>query len=102
MRFPASWRASLDAHRCLIVSPFTKTHRRVTAELAEERNSFVAGLAKEVVVLHAHPGGRIDRQFRELISNGSSVWTLDLPENSAIIQAGARPATLDALGRILH
>jgi hypothetical protein len=97
MRVPVSWQAGVDAQRVLLVSPFTNVHRRVTANLAEERNNLVAALAKEVVVLYANPGGRIDRLCRELMASGNTVWTLDLPDNAAIIQAGARPSTPDAL-----
>lgn len=102
MRAPASWRVGIDAKRVLVISPFSKVHRRVTSELAEERNNLVAALAKEVVVLHANPGGRIDRQCKRLIAKGDTVWTLDLPENASIIQAGARPATPDALVEFLR
>jgi predicted Rossmann fold nucleotide-binding protein DprA/Smf involved in DNA uptake len=102
MRFPASWRVGLDAQRCLVVSPFTKIHRRVTSELAEERNNLVAALAKQVVVLHAQPGGRIDRLCRKLMAEGKTIWTLDLPDNDAIVGAGARPGTPEALVQILQ
>jgi hypothetical protein len=102
MRVPATWRAGINAQRVLVVSPFTNAHRRVTASLAEERNNLVASLAEAVVVLYANPGGRIDRLCRELMANGVTVWTLDLPDNAAIIQAGARPATPDALVQILR
>jgi predicted Rossmann fold nucleotide-binding protein DprA/Smf involved in DNA uptake len=99
MRLPASWRAGVDAHQVLVVSPFTNVHRRVTANLAEERNNLLTALAEEVVVLHASPGGRIDRLCRRLMANGNTVWTLDLPDNAAIIQAGARPSTPEALAQ---
>jgi hypothetical protein len=83
------------------LSRLTNVHRRVTAKLADERNNLVASLAKEVVVLHANPGGRIDQLCRELMANGNTVWTLDPPDNAGIIQAGARPATPQALAQIV-
>lgn len=100
MRFPSSWCAGLDSQRCLVISPFATPHRRVTSELAEERNGLVAALAKEIAVLHAQPGGRIDRLSRDLIAKGRVVWTLDLPENAALIKAGATGATLDAIAAL--
>ena len=99
MRVPASWRAGIEAQRVLVVSPFTAVDRRVTSDLAEERNNLVSALAYEVVVLHASAGGRIDRLCRELLANGNTVWTLDLPDNAVIIQAGARPASPEALAQ---
>jgi hypothetical protein len=102
MRVPPTWRAGINVQRVLVVSPFTNAHRRVTSNLAEERNNLVASLAKAVVVLYATPGGRIDRLCREMMADGGTVWTLDLPDNADIIRAGARPATPDGLGQILH
>ena len=93
MRMPATWRPGIDARRVLVISPFVKQHQRATAALARKRNSLVVGLAKETVILHASPGGQIDRLCRELIASGSNVWTLDLPENANAVKAGARPTT---------
>jgi predicted Rossmann fold nucleotide-binding protein DprA/Smf involved in DNA uptake len=97
MRVPATWRSGVHARRVLIVSPFTNFHRRVTANLAEERNNLVAALAKEIVVLHANAGGRIDRLSRTAMANGNTVWTLDLPDNADLIRAGAQASTPEAL-----
>jgi predicted Rossmann fold nucleotide-binding protein DprA/Smf involved in DNA uptake len=97
MRVPASWRVGIDAKRVLVISPFSKVRRRVTADLAEERNHLVSVLASAVVLLHATPGGRLDRLCKQLIAKNVTVWTLDLADNSAMIQAGARPATAEAL-----
>lgn len=99
MRVPAAWRSGIDARRVLVISPFDGGHRRATAALAQERNRLVGALAKEVVVLHANPGGRIDRLCRELVTGGGRVWTLDLPENAAAVQAGARPTTFAEFAR---
>jgi predicted Rossmann fold nucleotide-binding protein DprA/Smf involved in DNA uptake len=93
MRVPSAWRSGIDAQRVLVVSPFVRLNRRATAVLAQERNNLVCSVATEVVILHANPGGRIESLCKELVADGSTVWTLDLPENTLAVQAGARPIT---------
>ncbi len=95
MRIPPPWVEGIKAGRVLVVSPFDEPARRVTSDLAARRNQFVAALAQEVMVLHANPGGRIEGLCHELATAGAPVWTLDLPENAAALQAGALPTTLE-------
>ena len=63
-RVPPEWKAPLAAGRLLILSAFTATASRVTAELAARRNKFIAGLADEVHIVHATPGGRLASLLR--------------------------------------
>lgn len=93
IRLPRTWQTGIDGQRVLVVSPFVSVHRRTTAALAQERNRLVGALAKEVMVLHANPGGQIDQLCRELVAGGCTVWTLDLAENAVAAQAGAQPIT---------
>lgn len=67
IRLPAAWRAGIDAGRLLIVSPFEKRPPRPTVESAVQRNELVAALADEVLIIHATPGGAIER-ISELIN----------------------------------
>jgi hypothetical protein len=61
MRVPGDWKAPLGAGRLLILSPFSPTHRRVTADLAARRNEVVAALANEAWFAHITPGGQAER-----------------------------------------
>ena len=61
IRFPSGWRAALTAGRLLILSPFEKYPPRPTTESARYRNELVAALADEVLIIHATPGGGIER-----------------------------------------
>lgn len=61
MRMPGDWKAPLAANRLLILSPFSATHRRVTADLAACRNELVAALADEAWFAHITPGGQTER-----------------------------------------
>jgi len=61
MRLPGDWKAPLAAGRLLILSTFSPTHRRVTADLAARRNQLVAALADEAWFAHITPGGQAER-----------------------------------------
>jgi predicted Rossmann fold nucleotide-binding protein DprA/Smf involved in DNA uptake len=61
IRIPAAWRGGLDTGRLLLLSPFEKRPRRPTIESSHQRNELVAALAGEVLIIHAEPGGSIER-----------------------------------------
>jgi predicted Rossmann fold nucleotide-binding protein DprA/Smf involved in DNA uptake len=61
IRIPVARRKALDAGRLLILSPFEKGPRRPTIESARLRNELVAALSDEVLIIHATPGGSIER-----------------------------------------
>jgi len=67
MRQRPEWKKPLADRRLLVLSPFPKSERRVTKELAAERNRLVAALADEVVFAHVTPGGHLE-QLRDLVS----------------------------------
>jgi predicted Rossmann fold nucleotide-binding protein DprA/Smf involved in DNA uptake len=99
LRLPVAWKAGIEAQRVAVVSPFGAQYRRVTAALAQERNSLVGALAKEVCILHSEPGGLTERLCNEFVEGGKTVWTLDLPENAVAVQSGARPTTSTELAK---
>lgn len=61
LRLAAAQRRALDDGRLTIISPFPATAKRVTADLARQRNRFVAALADEIVFAHIAPGGSLSR-----------------------------------------
>jgi predicted Rossmann fold nucleotide-binding protein DprA/Smf involved in DNA uptake len=61
IRIPAEWRGGLDTGRLLLLSPFEKRPRRPDTKSAQRRNEIVAALADEVLIIHAEPGGSIER-----------------------------------------
>ena len=60
MRIPTAWRPAVEEGRLLIASPFSAPQSRPTADLAIQRNRFVAALATEMFVSHAEPGSKTD------------------------------------------
>jgi predicted Rossmann fold nucleotide-binding protein DprA/Smf involved in DNA uptake len=89
MRLPVEWRRPVQENRLLILSPFGEQYRRVTAAIAEQRNSFVAALAENLFVAHAPAGSRTERLCVELIAQGRRLNTLNLAENASLMQRGA-------------
>ncbi len=61
IRLPSEWRRVLDNGRLLLLSPFEKRPRRPTTESSQQRNELVAALADDVLIIHAEPGGSIER-----------------------------------------
>ena len=60
-RIPPDWNKPLADGRLLILSCFSESERRVTADLAARRNEFVAALADEVWFAHITPGGQMEQ-----------------------------------------
>lgn len=65
-RVPPDWKKPLTAGRLLILSAFTATAKRITAELAARRNEFAAVLADEVFIAHTTPGGQLQSMLQTI------------------------------------
>jgi predicted Rossmann fold nucleotide-binding protein DprA/Smf involved in DNA uptake len=63
---PAPQRKALDDGRLTIISPFASTETRVTADLARQRNRFIAALADEVIFAFISPGGSLSLLVEEI------------------------------------
>ena len=88
MRIPTTWRGALADGRLLIVSPFGTKQRRMTSELAEKRNRFVAALAQDIIIAHASPESRTERFCFELMADGLKLRILNLAANDRLIELG--------------
>jgi predicted Rossmann fold nucleotide-binding protein DprA/Smf involved in DNA uptake len=95
-RLPGEWKLPLDQGRLLIVSPFGEKHRHPTAELAQERNEFVAALADNIFVAYASPGSKTERFCQKVISWDKPLFTLESQDNATLIALGARPLKPDS------
>lgn len=88
MRLPANWKKALAGNRLLVISPFEKAHRRVTAPLANQRNELVAILSDEIFLIHSKPGSETRELVQRLMKSGKKVYTIDSPANYDLIKAG--------------
>jgi predicted Rossmann fold nucleotide-binding protein DprA/Smf involved in DNA uptake len=64
MRIPVEWKPALESGRLLIASRFEQSPRRADTGSARRRNELVAALSDEVFIIHAEPGGGIERIAR--------------------------------------
>jgi len=61
IRLPSDWRRALESGRLLLLSPFEKRPPRLDKNSTAYRNECVAALSDEVLIIHATPGGEIER-----------------------------------------
>lgn len=99
MRIPKPWKAPLADGRLLVLSPFVEHRPRVTAELAGQRNRFVASLADEVFIAHAAAGSKTQAFCEELLKQKKPVVTIDRPENAALLELGVRSLAVNDVRR---
>jgi predicted Rossmann fold nucleotide-binding protein DprA/Smf involved in DNA uptake len=76
LRLPVAQRKALDDNRLTIIAPFPLTEKRTTADLARQRNRFVAALADEIIFGYITPGGSLARLAEEAAAWGSQTRTL--------------------------
>jgi predicted Rossmann fold nucleotide-binding protein DprA/Smf involved in DNA uptake len=65
LQLPSEWEPKFKRHELLIISPFDSSIRRPTKETAELRTRLVLSLAQSKTIIHAAPGGLIDRICKE-------------------------------------
>ncbi len=65
-RTPPDWKKPLADRRLLILSFFLNGPSRPTADTACRRNEFIAALARQILILYATPGGRLESMIRQL------------------------------------
>jgi len=97
MRLPAEWKIPLAEGRLLLLSPFGEKLRRVTANLAQRRNEFVAALADAIFIAHAAPGSKTEHFCHDVLTWGKPLLTLEGDENADLIARGARPVRPDRI-----
>ena len=97
MRIPNAWREAIDNGRLLVLSPFKKKHKRVTASLSEQRNRIVAMLARDAFLPYAAPGSRSENLCKNIISAGKQIFTFGDAANQSLIAMGAKPIKVEDL-----
>lgn len=90
IRLNPAWKGGLAEGRLLLLSIFDSKHRRSTAALANQRNTFVAALADKICIAHASEGSKT-LQFAQQVSEwGKPLFTFDVPANRSLFQCGAQ------------
>jgi len=83
MRLPANWKKALVENRLLVISPFGGAQRRVTAQLANQRDELVAILADEIVLIHGKLGSPTCQLVQRMTKSGKKVCYIDDSANYA-------------------
>jgi predicted Rossmann fold nucleotide-binding protein DprA/Smf involved in DNA uptake len=102
MRLPAIWKDPLADGRLLVLSPFEEKHRRLTADLAAERNRFVGMLAYALFVMYAAPGSKTEQLCLTMIEQGKIILTTDRGGSDRLTAVGAVSTAVDTLQYSLH
>lgn len=81
-----------DVHlgRLLFLSPFEPSVNTITEDTAAIRNLLLADLADQFFVPYVTPGGNLEQLLRNDVARNKPLFTLDLPENAALLRAGAQ------------
>jgi predicted Rossmann fold nucleotide-binding protein DprA/Smf involved in DNA uptake len=64
IRMPSAWRRPLKEGRLVVVSAFDDLPRSPTRKSSRQRNELIAAMSDEILILHAEPGGNIERLTR--------------------------------------
>ncbi|GAB3232134.1 hypothetical protein GCM10027346_19150 [Hymenobacter seoulensis] len=75
--------------RLLFLSPFEPEVHSITPETAEIRNLLIADLADRFFIPYVSPGGNLERLLQSEPALGKPLVTLNLPQNAALLRAGA-------------
>ena len=97
MRIPNAWKEAIDTGRLLVLSPFKKKHKRVTASLSEQRNQIVALLASDAFLPYAAPGSRSENLCQDIIRAGKWIFTFGNAANQSLLNKGAKPIKAEEL-----
>ncbi|RLB97467.1 MAG: DNA-binding protein [Deltaproteobacteria bacterium] len=97
MRIPNAWKEAIDNGRLLVLSPFKKKHKRVTASLSEQRNRIVALLARDVFFSYTAPGSRSESLSKDIIKAGKQIFTFEGEANQSLLAMGAKPKKVESL-----
>ena len=97
MLIPNAWTEAIDNGRLLVLSPFKKKHKRVTASLSEQRNRIVAMLARDAFLPYAAPGSRTENLCKDIIRAGKQIFTFKDEANQSLLAMGAKPIDVEDL-----
>jgi predicted Rossmann fold nucleotide-binding protein DprA/Smf involved in DNA uptake len=97
-RPPASWATAMRDGRLHLTSPFAPEERGSPLANAWRRNQALADRCAGLLIVHAHPGGGVERLALSVLAQGQKpVFTPDIPANRALLAAGALPLPRNAL-----
>lgn len=99
MRLSPEQKQAASENRLLLISPFSTSYPRVTAELAEKRNGMIGAIAHTIFIAYAAPNSKTLVFARSLIAAGKSVVTFVSTSNPLLQEQGIVGLDIDAIVR---
>lgn len=88
MRLSPEQKQAMVENRLLLISPFSASYPRVTAELAGKRNEMIGAIAHTIFIAYAAPDSKTLTFAQRLIAAGKSVLTFDSSINPLLQAQG--------------
>jgi predicted Rossmann fold nucleotide-binding protein DprA/Smf involved in DNA uptake len=97
IRLSSEQKRAVDENRLLIISPFSASYPRVTAELAGKRNEMIGAISHTVFIAYAAPNSRTLAFAQRLIVAGKSVVTFASSSNPLLQEQGIVGLDIDEI-----
>lgn len=102
LRLSSEQTQAVNENCFLLISPFSASYPRVTAELAGKRNAMIGALSHSTFIAYAAANSKTLAFAQSLILAGKSVVTFDSPSNPLLQTQGIVGLGIDAIvGRCL-
>jgi predicted Rossmann fold nucleotide-binding protein DprA/Smf involved in DNA uptake len=97
IRLSSEQKQAIDEHRLLLISPFSASYPRVTAELAEKRTEMIGAIAHTIFIAYAAPNSKTLAFAQRLISAGKPIVTFASSNNPLLDEQGIIGLGIDAI-----
>jgi predicted Rossmann fold nucleotide-binding protein DprA/Smf involved in DNA uptake len=88
MRLSPEQKQAIGENRLLLISPFSASYPRVTAELAGKRNGMIGTIAHTIFIAYAAPNSKTLAFAQSLIEEGKSVVAFASSSNPLLQEQG--------------
>ncbi len=99
IRLSPEQKQAIGENRLLLISPFSASYPRVTAELAEKRNEVIGAIAHTIFIAYAAPNSKTLAFAQRLMAAGKCVVTFDSSSNPLLQEQGIAGLGMDAIVR---
>jgi predicted Rossmann fold nucleotide-binding protein DprA/Smf involved in DNA uptake len=97
MRLSPEQKQAIGENRLLLISPFSASYSRATAELAGKRNEMIAAIAHTLFIAYAAPNSKTLAFAQSLVEAGKLVITLSSSSNAVLQGQGIAGLDIDAI-----
>jgi predicted Rossmann fold nucleotide-binding protein DprA/Smf involved in DNA uptake len=97
MRLSSEQKQAMVENRLLLISPFSTSYPRATAELAEKRNEMIGAIAHSIFIAYAAPNSKTLAFAQSLVEEGKSVVTFASSSNPLLQEQGVVSLGMDAI-----